>query len=87
MGSGMADGNHAEMAQTYAKHAADMKAQAQRAETVYLQAIYASIAGNWDRLAAQMQIADRTPSIGKASRNLNSVGSFPSLARLHRTDR
>jgi hypothetical protein len=36
-----------------------MKSQAQRAETVYLQALYASIADNWDRLAAQMQAADR----------------------------
>jgi len=36
-----------------------MKAQAQRAETVYLQAIYSSIADNWDRLAEQMRAADR----------------------------
>lgn len=36
-----------------------MKSQAQRAETVYLQALYASIADNWDKLAAQMQATDR----------------------------
>jgi hypothetical protein len=46
-------------AEDYRRRAADMKAQAQRAETVYLQALYASIADNWDRLAAQMQAADR----------------------------
>jgi hypothetical protein len=48
-----------ESAEDYRRRAADMKAQAQRAETVYLQALYASIADNWDRLAAQMQAADR----------------------------
>jgi hypothetical protein len=42
----------------YRKKAEDMKAQAQRAETVYLQAIYASIADNWDRLAEQMRAAE-----------------------------
>jgi hypothetical protein len=57
----VADEKDAEMAQAYAKRAAEMKAQAQRAETVHLQAIYSSIADNWDQLAAQMQmqIADR----------------------------
>ena len=48
-----------ENADIYRQRAAEMKAQAQRAETVYLQAIYASIADSWDRLAAQMQAADR----------------------------
>ena len=54
----MADEKHAETAETYARRALEMKAQAERAETTYLQAIYSSIADNWDRLAAQMQIAD-----------------------------
>jgi len=48
-----------ESAENYRQRAAEMKSQAQRAETVYLQALYASIADNWDRLAAQMQAADR----------------------------
>ena len=47
-------------ADEYRKKADEMKAQAQRAETVYLQAIYASIADSWDRLAEQMRAADRT---------------------------
>jgi hypothetical protein len=55
----VADETHAETAETYARRAVEMKAQAQRAETAYLQAIYSSIADNWDRLAAQMQSADR----------------------------
>ena len=42
----------------YRKKADEMKLQAQRAETVYLQAIYASIADNWDRLAEQMKQAE-----------------------------
>ena len=46
-------------ADEYRKKADDMKAQAGRAETVYLQAIYASIADNWDRLAEQMKAAER----------------------------
>ena len=46
-------------ADEYRKKADEMKAQAQRAETVYLQAIYASIADSWDRLAEQMRAADR----------------------------
>ena len=46
-------------AEDYRKRAADMKAQAQRAETVYLQGLYTSIADNWEKLAAQMQAADR----------------------------
>jgi len=46
-------------ADQYRKKADEMKAQAQRAETVYLQAIYASIADSWDRLAEQMRAADR----------------------------
>ena len=41
-------------ADEYRQKADEMKAQAQRAETVYLQAIYSSIADNWERLAAQM---------------------------------
>jgi predicted phage gp36 major capsid-like protein len=52
-------------ADEYRKKADEMKAQAQRAETVYLQALYASIADNWERLAAQMQAADRAHG-GKA---------------------
>jgi hypothetical protein len=51
-------------ADEYRKKADEMKSQAQRAETVYLQAIYASIADNWDRLAEQMkqaEIAAQTP--------------------------
>jgi len=55
-GPDVPDNNSAE---NYRQRAAEMKAQAQRAETVYLQALYASIADNWDRLAAQMQAADR----------------------------
>jgi len=46
-------------ADEYRQKADEMKAQAQRAETVYLQAIYASIADSWDRLAEQMRAADR----------------------------
>ena len=46
-------------ADEYRKKADEMKAQAQRAETVYLQAIYASIADNWDRLAEQMKQAEQ----------------------------
>src|SRR5579872_3989902 len=57
-GSGVADEKHDETAETYARRAAEMKAQAERAETTYLQAIYSSIADNWDRLAAQMQTTD-----------------------------
>jgi hypothetical protein len=45
-------------AENYRQRAEEMKSQAQRAETVYLQALYASIADNWDKLAAQMQAAD-----------------------------
>jgi hypothetical protein len=45
-------------ADEYRKKADEMKSQAQRAETVYLQAIYASIADNWDRLAEQMKQAE-----------------------------
>jgi hypothetical protein len=63
----MADKMHAETAESYARRAVEMKAQAQRAETVVLQAIYSSIADNWDRLAAQMQAADRA--------RLNSIRS------------
>ena len=47
-----------------------MKLQAQRAETVYLQAVYASIADNWERLAAQMSQADR--AIEEAAMDLGS---------------
>ena len=46
-------------ADDYRRKADEMKLQAQRAETVYLQAIYASIADNWDRLAKQMRAAER----------------------------
>jgi len=45
-------------ADEYRKKADEMKSQAQRAETVYLQAIYSSIADNWDRLAEQMKHAE-----------------------------
>jgi hypothetical protein len=68
-GSDVADEMHAETAETYAKRAAEMKEQAQRAETVVLQAIYSSIADNWDRLAAQMQASDRA--------RLDSIRSAP----------
>jgi len=54
-GAGMAVEMNAD---EYRKKADEMKAQAQRAETVYLQAIYASIADNWDRLAEQMKQAE-----------------------------
>jgi hypothetical protein len=63
----VADEMHAETAETYARRALEMKAQAQRAETVVLQAIYSSIADNWDRLAAQMQAADRARLDGAGS--------------------
>ena len=56
-------------ADIYRQRAVEMKAQAQRAETVYLQAIYASIADNWDRLAAQMQAADRAGKKDRATEN------------------
>jgi len=56
-------------ADIYRQRAVDMKAQAQRAETVYLQAIYSSIADNWDRLAAQMQAADRAGKKDHATEN------------------
>jgi hypothetical protein len=49
----------ADNAETYAQRATEMKAQAGRAETIYLQAIYASIADNWDQLAEQMRAAER----------------------------
>lgn len=58
-----------ESADIYRQRAAEMKAQAQRAETVYLQAIYSSIADNWDRLAAQMQAADRAGKKDRATEN------------------
>jgi hypothetical protein len=46
-------------AEEYRQRADEMKLQVQRAETVYLQAIYSSIADNWDRLAEQMRAAER----------------------------
>lgn len=66
-------------ADIYRQRAAEMKAQAQRAETVYLQAIYSSIADNWDRLAAQMQAADR------AGKKDHATGNWEKLAQeMHR---
>ena len=56
-------------ADEYRKKADEMKAQAQRAETVYLQAIYASIADNWERLAAQMTQAERAHKKDHATEN------------------
>lgn len=58
-GRGVDDLAEEHSAEECRQRAADMKAQAQRAETVYLQMLYSSIADNWDRLAAQMQAADR----------------------------
>ena len=54
-------------ADQYRQKAEEMKQQAQRAETVYLQAVYASIADNWERLAAQMSQADRAQKKGRAA--------------------
>ncbi|MEO8301478.1 MAG: hypothetical protein ABI608_06785, partial [Rhizomicrobium sp.] len=54
-------------AKHYRARADEMKAQAQRAETVYLQAVYASIADNWDQLAEQMRTAER--AAGKPGEN------------------
>lgn len=56
-------------ADEYRRKADEMKTQAQRAETVYLQAIYASIADNWDRLAEQMRAAERASKKDRAARN------------------
>ena len=53
----------------YRQRAEEMKHQAQRAETVYLQAIYASIADNWERLAAQMTQAERAHRKDHATQN------------------
>jgi hypothetical protein len=39
----------------YRQKAAEMHAQAERAETPYLKGVYAVIAENWDQLAAQME--------------------------------
>lgn len=50
-------------ADEYRQKANEMKQQAQRAETVYLQAIYASIADNWDRLAEQMRAAEQRAGV------------------------
>ena len=50
-------------ADEYRQKADEMKAQAQRAETVYLQAIYASIADSWDRLAEQMRAAEQRAGV------------------------
>lgn len=52
-------GESLKSAEEYGQRAADMKRQAERAETVYLQAVYSSIADNWDRLAEQMRAVDR----------------------------
>ena len=56
-------------AEEYRQRAEEMKHQAQRAETVYLQAIYASIADNWERLAAQMTQAERAHKKDHATEN------------------
>ena len=56
-------------AEEYRQRAEEMKHQAQRAETVYLQAIYASIADNWERLAAQMSQAERAHKKDQATEN------------------
>ena len=56
-------------AEQYRQKADEMKQQAQRAETVYLQAIYASIADNWERLAAQMSQAERAQKKDRAAEN------------------
>jgi len=63
-------------ADDYGRKADAMKLQAQRAETVYLQALYASIADNWDRLAEQMRAAERAaqnPLPPKAQARMPSV--------------
>ena len=56
-------------AEEYRQRAEEMKHQAQRAETVYLQAIYASIADNWEKLAAQMTQAERAHTKDHATEN------------------
>ena len=56
-------------AEEYRQRAEEMKHQAQRAETVYLQAIYASIADNWEKLAAQMAQAERAHKKDHATEN------------------
>lgn len=56
-------------ANDYRQRAEEMKLQAQRAETVYLQAVYASIADNWERLAAQMSQADRAHKKDRVAEN------------------
>jgi len=56
-------------AEEYRQRAEEMKHQAQRAETVYLQAIYASIADNWEKLAAQMTQTERANKKDHAGEN------------------
>ena len=56
-------------ADEYRQRAEEMKHQAQRAETVYLQAIYASIADNWEKLAAQMAQTERAHKKDRATEN------------------
>ena len=43
----------------YRQKAAAMRAQAQRAETPYLKAVYDFKAENWDRLATEMESGTR----------------------------
>jgi hypothetical protein len=62
-------------ADEYRKKADEMKAQASRAETVYLQAIYASIADNWDRLAEQMRAAERKGKKDRATENWEKLAA------------
>lgn len=65
----MAVGSDRQTAEEYRQRAEEMKQQAGRAETVYLQAIYSSIADNWERLAAQMAQADRAHKKDRATEN------------------
>ncbi len=63
------DNSDRKSAEDYRQMAEEMKHQAQRAETAYLQGLYASIADNWETLAAQMANADRALKQDRATEN------------------
>jgi len=60
----------------YRQKAAEMHAQADRAETPYLRSVYAVIAENWDQLAAQMEtgtvLAQKNSPEGKLDQGPNT---------------
>ena len=64
----------------YRQKAAEMHAQADRAETPYLRSVYAVIAENWDQLAAQMEagtvLAQKNSPEGKLDQG-PSAGTGP----------